>query len=211
VFSRVGQHFEVVLAEAYECKILSNPWLAASTAAKQSVAETTEPAGAAEVTRAPQDQPQEQCAQAAKPEAPENLTCFPQEKSTASTTDSVDKSMCESHSENQLDAAAALASLEQATEPGSAPTMSDVAAVQSSFVEAAPAESAPPAPSISTSDATFGEPLRAKFLAAANLVRHNHGVTIIKEPGDDAQLDSLVHEVILAYQVCVFKFRSELP
>jgi hypothetical protein len=200
----------VVLAEAYECKILSNPWLAASTAAKQSVAETTEPAGAAELTRAPQDQHQEQCAQAAKPEAPENVACFPQEKSTAST-DSVDKSMCESHSENQLDAAAALASLEQATGPGSAPTMSDVDAIQGSFMEAAPAESAPPTPSISTSDATFGEPLRAKFLAAANLVRHNHGVTIIKEPGDDAQLDSLVHEVILAYQVSVFKFRSELP
>jgi len=207
----------VVLAEAYECKILSNPWLASSTAAKQSVIETTEPSGLrADITSsAPQEvRPQESSPLSAEilPAAPsDNNANFPEEKSTPETTNET-KSVDKTHSENQLDAAAVLASLEQSTAlSSSAPPITKTTASESnnhpaiSVVEAVPPAPPPhPLASISTSDATFGEPLRAKFLAAANLVRYNHGVTTIKEPGDDAQLDCIIHEVILAYQVRLF-------
>lgn len=205
----------MVLAEAYECKILSNPWLASSTAAKQSVIETTEPSGSgADITSsAPREvQSQESSSSSAEalPAAPsDNNANFPREKSTPESTNET-KSVDKTHSENQLDAAAVLASLEQSTGLSSSAPPPKTTVIGSnnnpaiSVVEEVSPGPPHPLASISTSDATFGEPLRAKFLAAANLVRYNHGVTTIKEPGDDAQLDCIIHEVILAYQVRFF-------
>jgi hypothetical protein len=206
----------VVLAEAYECKILSNPWLASSTAAKQSVIETSEPTGDAVDVASTQREtrPQEPSLASADDvsDAFDNNASFPQEKST-SETNTEGKSVGETRSENQLDAAAVLASLEQSTGgldlSALPPTADSKTNPAFNVVEAAPPGPPHPLASISTSDATFGEPLRAKFLAAANLVRYNHGVTMIKEVGDDTQLDCIVHEVILAYQVgfaCLFRF-----
>ena len=55
--------------------------------------------------------------------------------------------------------------------------------------------------SLEPSDATFGGPLRNKFVEAAKIIRFNHRVAHIKELGEDPRLDYLANEVLLTYQV----------
>ena len=234
---RGPKHFEHVLAEAYECKILSNPWLAASTAARYPAAGAPDPPGNA--AQAPPEK--------GAPDAPKSAAAVPDPPAAGvedlvmvvAATGTSDAKLVDREAPNDpsagpvasdvmLEVASSLASLDStAVGPGAAAPAgraamdeevenpSEQAAEQDDEATAAaaaaagaaaakeqprPEVAAPSVNIVNCSEATFGLALRGKFFEAAQAIRAAHGLSEVKEPGEDPELDYLVNEVMLTYQ-----------
>lgn len=68
------------------------------------------------------------------------------------------------------------------------------------LVDASSQDKASESAATGISDATFGTQLRDNFLEAASVIRQQHGITELKEPGEDQKLDFLVNETIMSFQ-----------
>jgi hypothetical protein len=86
-----------------------------------------------------------------------------------------------------------------ASEPGSVEASVGPGLVEAS-IDDAPAKDETPEVCVYGSDATFGVQLRNQFLETARVIRRSHGITVVKELGDDPQLDNLVGEVMGSFQ-----------